>query len=282
MCCKYLIMKRITIIFFTIFFLISCQKDNSVNRLEKRVVTYDVQSPVEFEIKSSSKGTGSEVNALWYGVYHKKSDGNYVYMSDMSAYVSIDDPTKNISVPVTLFKDQQYKIIFVAQHIESVASGTGSNTNCYTYIVNENGLMSLNPSAVITDGEQLDAFIYWEETDIIKNDYKKEIVLTRPLAQVNISTDATVTPVSIDLAISGTAAAYDIFAKTYSTATANPVIFNNFVCDGNDLATVYILPVGSSITIDMTMTYADDSTKSLNVSNVAVAPNFKTNVKGNI
>lgn len=279
-------MKKILYIFTALVLLASCQKDNAVQSHDKVVATFEVQTPFEFEIKSTTgSGQGSQVNALWYGVYHKKGKDNFVYMSDMSAYVSVNDASKEISVPITLFKDQEYKIIFVAQHIKAVASVDGNVSNCYTYIINENGQMSLNPSAVITDGEQLDAFVYWEQTGVIKNDYKKEIELERPLAQINISTTAAQKPSKIDIAVSGTAASYNIFEETYSQATDNPVSFNGLSCNDASLATVYVLPAGNSVGLDMTMYYGAGSeavTKTLQVQNVSVAPNYKTNVTGNI
>ena len=277
-------MKKILYILTALVLLASCQKDDAVQSHDKAVATFEVQTPFEFEIKSGENGTGSKINALWYGVYHKKTDGRFVYMSDMSDFVQVTD-IKDISVPITLFKDQEYKIIFVAQHIKAVPSVDGNVSNCYTYIINENGQMSLNPSADITDGEQLDAFVYWEQTGVIKNDYKKEIELERPLAQINISTTADDKPVSIDIAVSGTAASYNIFEEAYSQATANPVSFNRLSRKGASLATVYVLPAGNSVGLDMTMYYGAGSeavTKTLQVQNVSVAPNYKTNVTGNI
>lgn len=274
-------MNKLTIILSALALLTACQKDAGVQTPEEAVVTYEMQAPFEFEIKSGADaGNGSAINALWYGVYHRKDNGTYAYMSDMSAYVSVTD-VDNISVPITLFKDQEYKIIFVAQHIESVASVDGSSNNCYTYIINELGQMSLNPSAVITDGEQLDAFVYCEETGVIQNDYKKEVELSRPLAQINISTTATEVPEKITVKVSDTAESYDIFAGEYSSQTKTQE-FQKLTCSGSVLATVYLLPATGSVTLDLTMTYGDSSTKTMTVQSVSVAPNYKTNVTGNI
>lgn len=274
-------MKKILYILTALVLLASCQKDNAVQSHDKAVATFEVQTPFEFEIKSGENGTGSKINALWYGVYHKKTDGNFVYMSDMSDFVQVTD-INDISVPITLFKDQEYKIIFVAQHIKAVPSVDGNVSNCYTYIINENGQMSLNPSADITDGEQLDAFVYWEQTGVIKNDYKKEIELTRPLAQINVSSSVSELPIRIDLAVTGTAASYNIFDEQYAGPTSESISFNGLFCNGEDLAAIYVLPAGNSVTLDMTMHYDDGTSKTKQVQNIPVAPNFKTNVKGNI
>lgn len=274
-------MKKILFILFAFALVVSCQKNGGEDAAGTSVVTYTVEAPVEFEIKSSASGEGEKVNALWYGVYHKKSEGHFEYMNDMSAYVQIGDATRKISVPIVLFKDQEYKIIFVAQHIETVASADGLSNNCYTYIINENGLMSFNPKAQVKHGEEMDAFVYWEETGVIKNDYKKEITLTRPVAQINISTSAAKKASKIDVKVSGTAKSYNVFEKTYS-ADKTQVSVKGLACSGSQLTTLYILPSGNYVDLDMTLHYPDSTTKTLAVPHVEVAPNFKTNVSGNI
>jgi hypothetical protein len=162
----------------------------------------------------------------------------------MSDFVQVTNAS-NISVPIVLFKDQQYKIIFVAQHVSG---------NTYTYTVDGEGNMSLNPQAAITDGEQLDAFVYWEDTGIIKNDYKRNITLTRPLAQINITTEAAVKPTSIDVEVSGIAQSYNIFNSTYTAPDAK-VSLTNLQCTGASLGTVYFLTAPGSVQVKMVMKY---------------------------
>ena len=275
-------MKKILYIFAALVLLASCQKDAGVQASEEAVVIYDVKAPIEFEIKSAGQGTGqgNAINALWYGVYHKK-DSTYRYMSDMSDFVQVTD-INDISVPITLFKDQEYKIIFVAQHIEPVTSADGTTTNRYTYNINSDGDMSLNPEAIITNGEQLDAFVYWEKTGVIQNDSKKNVTLNRPLAQINISTTSTPAPKTIDVTVARTAASYNIFSGAYS-AQAATLTFPGLTCSGSDLATLYILPAGSSVDLTLSKYYDGVTTPvDMTVSSVSVAPNYKTNVKGNI
>ena len=290
-------MKKILYILAALVLLASCQKDAGVQASEEAVVTYDVKAPIEFEIKSAGQGTGqgtgqgNAINALWYGVYHKKAEDTYRYMSDMSDFVQVTD-INDISVPITLFKDQEYKIIFVAQHIEPVTSADGTTTNRYTYNINSDGDMSLNPEALITDTEQLDAFdyweqldafVYWEKTGVIQNDSKKNVTLSRPLAQINISTTAAEKPSKIDIAVSGAAASYNIFSGAYSAPADTPLSFRGLKCSGTDLATLYILPAGNSVDLTLSKYYDGVTTPvDMTVSSVSVAPNYKTNVKGNI
>ena len=281
-------MKKVLYIFMSIILLASCQKDACVQTPEEAVVTFDVQTPVEFEIKSTSgSGQDSQVNALWYGVYHKKADGRFVYMSDMSDFVQVTD-INDISVPITLFKDQEYKIIFVAQHIEAVASVDGNVSNCYTYIINENGQMSLNPSAVITDGEQLEAFVYVDEVGPINGNEIRDITLNRIVSQVNIGTSADVLPNNLNITVSGVPAAYDIFNGIFSEDKID-LEFHGLAVNGesmkvNDtdytkLTTLYLL---GSNRISLTVSDSSDTGKSTTISNVETKVNYKTNIAGSI
>jgi hypothetical protein len=268
-------MKKILLILSMVTILFSCEKGSRLDMetSEQVTLTYDIEAPVEFQIKSTpTTGQGSKINALWYGVYHKKENGSYVYVSEMSDFVQVTNAS-NISVPIVLFKDQQYKIIFVAQHVSG---------NTYTYTVDGEGNMSLNPQAAITDGEQLDAFVYWEDTGIIKNDYKRNITLTRPLAQINITTEAAEKPSSLDVTVSSVATSYNIFNSTY-TAPEAEVSLTNLQCTGASLGTVYFLTAPGSVQVKMVMKYNNGNPdKTIEIPYVSVAPNFKTNIKGNL
>lgn len=269
-------MKRLLIILSAIVLLAGCQKDAPVDAPELTTMTYSVKAPVQFFTKA---GEGSKINILWCGVYHKKEGDNYVYMPDMSAFVDVT-PGQDIKVPLTLIRNQYYKLVFVAQHRND------DNTKAYTYTYNidyTTGDMALN--APVTDGECLDVFVKVDAVGPIAGNENRDITLDRPVAQINISTTAAEKPSKIDIAVSGTAASYNIFEETYSQTTANPASFTGLSCKGASLATVYVLPAGNSVGLDMTMYYGAGSeavTKTLQVQNVSVAPNYKTNVTGNI
>ena len=275
-------MKRLLIIFFSIVLLASCQKDDRVNALEETVVTYKVQPSVSFEVKSPGEATA--INVLWYGVYHKKANGEYKgeykYMNDMSAFVEVTDPA-NIQVPITLIKGQEYKLVFVAQHrIQSA-----NDDNVYTYTVNEDGLMTLNTEAKITSGEQLDAFIYVDTVGPIVGNENKNIVLERPVAQINVATSATELPQTLDLTLEGMPKSYNVFTETYSeekttlALTAQKPIGGQLEVGNtkyNRLSTVYVFGGNK---INCTIQYG---TTTRTISNIDTAPNHKTNIVGNI
>ena len=90
------------------------------------------------------------VNSLSYRVYHKKVDENgtpyYDYIEEMGAYVAIDNAS-DIRVPITLIKDQAYKLVFIAQHrFESQQRTTG-----YAYTITDDDTSS-SPSCSMSLG----------------------------------------------------------------------------------------------------------------------------------
>ena len=273
--------------------LAACQKDVVVDGGSASTLTYSLSTGVSFEVKGTVSdpaavtGGASKINVLWYGVYHKKSDGTYSYMSDMSAFVEVTDPN-SIQVPITLITGQEYELVFVAQHrILSV-----NDDHTYMYTISDDAVMSRNPSAAVTSGEQLDVFVFVDKVGPILGNITKCITLERPVAQINVATSAGASAGSvygpgisnIDVEFSNVPQSYDIRSRAYSGTTslsfenlpisAAPIKVGNI--DYTSLTTLYIL---GGNRVDMTIS-SDSNQKT--ITNIATAPNYKTNVVGNI
>ena len=268
-------MKRLLIILFAIVLLAGCQKDAPVDA--SVTMTYSVKPPVQFITKAA--GEGSRVNILWCGVYHKTAEG-YEYKLDMSAFVEVT-PGQDINVPLTLIRNQEYMLVFVAQH-----RNNNNNNRAYTYTYNINyttGDMALN--APVTDGECLDVFVKVDHVRHVTGNEHRDITLERPVAQVNIGTSADL-PASFDLTITGVPQAYNFFTGEYSQTTEEHTFAGLTPPAGGTLSvggatykhmtTLYIFggnKIGGSITYGQ-------SAKTF--SNIDTAPNHKTNIVGNI
>lgn len=284
-------MKRLLIIFTSLILLAaSCQKETCVDT--PATLTYTIVPDVSFVVKSGEEASASvnpAVNSLSYMVYHKKVDDNgveyYDYIPEMGAYVAIDDAS-DIRVPITLIKDQEYKLVFIAQHrFESQQRTTG-----YAYNVTEDGIMSVNPQALFTSGDQLEAFTYIDKVGPITGNENRKIKLNRVVSQVNIGTSSGDLPSKLDIAVSGAAASYDIFNNVYLDSDANAeLILTDITVSGdqitvsgtayNRLATLYCL---GSNKLALTLTNEDSAEGTFSISNVSTQVNYKTNIVGNI
>ena len=276
-------MRQLTIIsFFLLLTGLGCQRVEVVG--VPVTLTYTIVPEISFEVKGGATVTNSELNSLSYMVYHKKTDANgqtyYDYIEEMGAYVTIDDPS-NIPVPITLIKDQEYKLVFVAQHRFEAPQ----RTTTYAYTVAPDGVMSVNQSAPFANGDQLEAFIKVDEVGPITGNETRSITLDRIVSQINIGTNATTVPSEVDLTVSGAPISYDIFNNRYSPETST-LAFTNFTTKGDNLtvsgtdytrlSTLYVL---GGNRIDLTISY-NGNTKV--ISNIATAPNYKSNVVGKI
>ena len=276
-------MKRLFIILFSTLLLASCQKDNAVDGGSASTLTYSLSTDVQFHVKSgesAAAGNASEINVLWYGVYHKKADGSYRYMSDMSAFVEVTDPN-SIKVPITLINGQEYELVFVAQHrIESP-----DDEYAYMYTISEEAVMTRNTSTPVTSGEELDVFVFVDKVGPVVGNTSKNITLERPVAQINIATSQTSLPADIDITLSSVSASYNLIEHTFSSETTT-LTFNDIVPTGQTvtvnstnykgLTTLYILG-GNNVNMQIS---CDGNSRVIN--NIAIAENYKTNIVGNI
>ena len=281
-------MYRILIILSSIVLLAtSCQKETRIDT--PATLTYTVVPEVSFDVKSGEEVAtiNSEVNILSYLVYHKKENGEFVYVREMGDFVKISG-TSNINVPITLIKDQTYKLVFIAQHrFES-----NQRTDCYAYTYNNTyGTMAVNPSAPFANGDQLEAYVFVDEVGPITGNENRNATLRRIVSQINIGTSAATYPEHLNIAVTGAASSYNVFEGTYAE-DASSVNINNIKTpasgtdkikvskvDYNRLATIYCL---GSNKLGLTLTNTADAQNNFTINNVSTQVNYKTNIVGNI
>ena len=252
------------------------------NAQEARL-TYTLRPDVQFEVKS--EGGSASVNTLSCLVYHFKN-GGYEYVPELSRFVDLTDPSNidkdgNINVPVKLFKDQTYRLIFVAQHAIRTAKGTAS----YVYTVKD-GVMSVNTNADITSGDQLEAFAFVDDAVRPTGVESKHITLGRVVSQVNIGTSQDNLPSSLKVTASNVPASFDLVNNTCSNETAT-LSFDNISVAGdkmivseteyNRLTTLHFL---GSNKIDITL--SAEGKETVTIKQVDTKVNYKTNIAGNI
>lgn len=278
-------MKRLLIILSAIVLLAGCRKDAPVDA--SVTMTYTLVPEVSFHVKGETQtpAISPHINTLSCLVYHLKN-GEYEHIHALSLFVDLTDPsnidnTGNIKVPVKLFKDQTYRLIFVAQH----AIKSEQRTDSYVYNIN-NGVMRVNERADITSGDQLEAFAYVEVVTPTNASQSKHITLDRIVSQVNIGTSKESLPTTLKAEVAGTPLSYDIVNNTCSDETTT-LTFDSLNVPGdemivsenkyNRLTTLYFL---GSNKIDITLTKNTEETFTIN--QVSTKVNYKTNIAGNI
>lgn len=290
-------MYRILIILSSIVLLAtSCQKETSID--SPATLTYTVVPQVSFDIKSGTETinteVNTEVNSISYLVYHKKINAQgqpyYEYIEEMGSYKPIDDPTQ-IRVPITLIKDQEYKLVFIAQHRFKSQQRTESYAYTYNSISKE---MSVNTSAPFTNGDQLEAYVYVDEVGPITGNENRKITLNRIVSQINIGTNATTYPEKLNIKVTGAPASYNVFEGTYAAPSAESELdlYNIATPAADDqdqikvssiiynrLATLYCL---GNNKLTLTLTNVQNAADNFTINNVSTQVNYKTNIVGNI
>ena len=287
-------MYRILIILSSIVLLAtSCQKETSID--SPATLTYTVVPQVSFDIKSGTETinpeVNPEVNSISYLVYHKKINAqgqpDYEYIEEMGAYKPIKDTTQ-ISVPITLIKDQEYKLVFIAQHRFESQQRTESYAYTYNSISKE---MSVNTSAPFTNGDQLEAYVYVDEVGPITGNENRKITLNRIVSQINIGTNATTYPENLHIKVTGAPASYNVFEGTYAEDEssiyirdiATPASGTDKIevsnVNYNRLATLYCL---GNNKLTLTLTNVQNAADNFTINNVSTQVNYKTNIVGNI
>ena len=179
-------------------------------------------------------------------------------------------------------------LVFIAQH----RFQSQQRTESYAYTYN-NGIMSVNPSAPFTNGEQLEAYVFVDEVGPITGNENRNATLRRIVSQINIGTSAATYPKNLNIAVTGAASSYNVFEGTYAAATeeskinlsdiATPAAGTDHIrvssVNYNRLATLYCL---GNNKLSLTLTNAQNAADNFTINNVSTQVNYKTNIVGNI
>ena len=280
---------------------VSCTNEPEGSLIGKAKVTYTVDGPSQ--IATKAMGTISSAYTLYYEVrlWDGSALGEKLTGDGLSGSKTVAADQWPTTVTFDLARGKQYKILFWAQ-------STTAPAGLFT-IPEEDGLtaIAIDYTKMAANNEACDAF---SGSDVITptGAMAASATLTRPFALLNLgasdavqfhnaSGGATVGSVAAKIggdvattfnvangeagtALSGTFTATAAPIDTYdaSTLSASETNFNY-------LSAVYVLPLAASGTIGVEYTIKDNATvdiTSLEVTNVPVKTNYRTNITGKL
>ncbi len=300
-------MKKYTYILYMTFAIVlmmtsSCQKvqgDGSLLSGEEVAVTYNITVPEFLMLKAAA---APDVNMLRWAVYLTK-DENPSSATDMSLakllnFDSCAITSNNINATVKFIKDQNYVVIFWAY-----------NSEYDNYIIPQDGdlrTIRMNTTDLKSNDATRDAYYGVDYVISAKAGSGSGVELKRPLAQINIGTETlivgsnTVDVVSTEFSVKSLPTAFNPVTGAVSEAAditfgADAPIKDN----GNYLTLQSGNPVKTYTQIAMNYIFASpDQTQSydislkiktnpggdinVDVSNVSVKGNYKTNIVGDL
>ena len=247
---------------------------------EEVVITFKPELE-DFESVTKALGNGDAVNYVWYAVY--RPDGSLVQEFPLQPFTA-----GKANCPVTIARDQDFKVVFVAQHYT-----VEGQTKTPVYAVDPVKATLTMPQTAMANSDNYDVFCIVDEVnDFQENTTTKSLSLTRRVAQVNyICTpdDAAeaatrgMTPTASEIRLTGVPASYDIFSGQPSDNTI-AVTYAKAALTGeaNLLGTAFCFAKDNLTDAELKLYKGDELTTTLNVGNVPVKPNKRTNIKGAI
>jgi len=246
--------------------------------VEEVTVNYAVAAPAT-KASEPALGNGAAVNYVWYALY--RTDGTLVNEFTLQPFFE-----GKALCPVTMVRDQSYKVVFVAQHYN-----VDGQTKTPVYAVNAESAVLSMPSSTEANSDNSDLFCYVDEVIDYKGDNDpKSIILTRKVAQINFictAEDASAaalqgkTPDSSAITLTGVPAYYDILAGEPSTATMTVQYAKTALTgDANLLGSAFCFASDHIASAALKLYKGNDLTASVSVDHVPVEMNKRTNIVG--
>ena len=231
-----------------------------------------VQYGVTIDTPTKTLGDGKTANYVWYALY--RADGSLV--SECAAPAKIDADRKAIC-PVTMAKDQNYKVVFLAMYYE----GT---TPAYTVDAHTVS-MSIQAQA---NSDKFDLFYGVDEVVDFQGVQSTNVELTRVVAQVNFELSETAWNVlhvdqsfKSQIQISGAPTSMNILNGTLGAAASVTYAQTEIPAEGRNIGTAYCFASaddGQKVEASISLYNDTGIVKTASATAVPVAANKQTNL----
>ena len=256
----------------------SCQRENLEPVEQGGTVTYTVQVPGALATKAAGD------YELIYEVYREAqvgTDADPIYEGKQTF------SGNSVDLPLEFVKGQNFVVLFWAQKVGVTAYSTGNLRN-----------VTLNTD-LTANQENYEVFAGMDEVSNCVSSNNGDVKLVRPIAQLNIATDAEglklgdtdVTLTSSFVTVKGLSTTYNVYNKAVSETLSDVEFGVAGVPDGKLGTTDYtyvamnyigfIDKEGTTVDVDFTVKTSEGDIAH-SVSSVPVKPNFKTNIIGNL
>lgn len=281
----------------------SCSNDDVMNNAPDNGSTVTFTATLPSDLQSRAFGDGTQTKDLHYAIYEAGTK-NLVFASEggvpQATLVKIDE--KNFSLSADLVKGKAYDFLFWAD-------ATGNDF--YTFDPAEQ-TVSINYDRLVANDDTRDAFFQTVKGINVTGSASYNVELRRPFAQLNILSDdiakVTVTGTTlgdITVTVSDAYSTLDLFSgeatglkgaavsftapradgetvsvsgKAYDVLSMNYILTGS-VIDGNNVQTA------QKELFDVTVDISDNAgtkLQTINVSNVPVQRNYRTNIYGSL
>ena len=269
---------------------VSCHKIDNIQRPAGEEVTVNYSVAVADATKALNDG--ADANYVWYALYKKSVDEQGVEKYILAKeYAQVALTAGEAVCPVTMMREQSYKIVFVAQHYDQVSDGESTVLQPIYTPDAEKHLIEM-PDAAVANSGIYDAFYTVDEIDNYDGKAVEPVTLKRLTAQVNFLTstedwnaasDLSTTPTHSSVEVEGLSRSFDLLTGTPSVETVEqPVTYERSQIPGNEHIASFFCFASDVIKVTLDLYTSDNgaSNRTIVVDNVPVKSNMKTNIKG--
>lgn len=258
---------------------LSCIKEAQPEHNEELLT---VQFGVSVDAPTKGLGDGKTANYVWYALY--RSNGTLV--SECTTPAKIDADGKAIC-PVTMARDQDYKVVFLAMYYE-----VNGDIKTPAYAISALNKSVSMPDPAVANSDNYDLFYGVDEVVNFQGSQSTNVQLNRIVAQINFelgedawNTHAVTSAFQSSITISGAPRKFDFFTSEVSdygiTSFTKSVI--PFEAASRKIGTAYCLtPTADQLQVEASIRlYEENGTtevKAANASSVPVAINKQTNL----
>ena len=262
-------MKKLTTIL-TISAMMLATSCNKAETPVQEAMTFSVSIPATKAVAAD----GSAINKVWCGLYNKENE------TLVKNFGSVDFENGSADCPVTMVRDQSYKVVFVAYHEN-------------TYDIDPTTATITMPASPYANSDDFDLFYKVHEVNNYDGASMGSVVLNRAVALVNFrSSDSDWTnasdllgaaPTYSSITLKGIPTTLNLL--TGEAGTTKDIDFARGAIPGEKyLAAAYCF-AGDNITATINLYTADEDDalfSTLTVDNVPIATNKQTNITGSI
>lgn len=255
--------------------ILSCAKEVQPERGGEMLT---VQYGITVDAPTRTLGDGKTATHVWYALY--RADGSLV--SECAAPAKIDADRKAIC-PVTMAKDQDYKVVFLAMYYEGATAA---------YTVDAQSKAVSMPTQAQANSDKFDLFYGVDEVVDFQGAQSTNVELTRVVAQVNFELSETAwNDLHVDqtyksqIQISGAPTSMNIWDGTLGAAATISYAQTQIPAEGRNIGTAYCFAsAAGDQKVETTIrlyTAAGSEVKTTSATAVPVAANRQTNLKIN-
>jgi hypothetical protein len=234
-----------------------------------------VQYGVTIDTPTKTLGDGKTANYVWYALY--RADGSLV--SECAAPSKIDAYRKAIC-PVTMAKDQDYKVVFLAMYYEGTTPA---------YTVDAQSQTVSMPTQAQANSDKFDLFYGVDEVVDFQGAQSTNVELTRVVAQMNFELSETAwNDLHVDqtfksqIQISGAPASMNIWDGRLGAAATISYAKTQIPAEGRNIGTAYCFASAAGdqkVEASIRLYTADGAeVKTTSATAVPVAANRQTNL----